>query len=81
MKLNDVKETELANEMIIELEVDGTMFDISNRDGCCKMFEGSIIINKGFSDIHGNSSSIALRYDNIGAFMEDFDRLYEESLY
>ena len=81
MKLNDVNETVLTNEMIIDLDISGVMFDVSDSDGCGKMFHGDVTINKEHTNPDGKSSSIALRYDCLGAFTEDIDRLHEESLY
>ena len=81
IKLNDANETVLSNEMIIELDVSGVMMDISCSDGCNKMFNGDITINKGFTDGAGKSLGLTLRYESLVGFTDDLNTLYGESLY
>tara|TARA_R110000803_G_scaffold104165_1_gene172327 strand:+ start:156 stop:515 length:360 start_codon:yes stop_codon:yes gene_type:complete len=81
IKLNDANKTVLSNEMIIELDVSGVMMDISCSDGCNKMFNGDITINKGFTDGAGKSLGLTLRYESLVGFTDDLNTLYGESLY
>lgn len=81
LKLNDVNETAIINDMIIDLDIRGVMFDISDSDGCGKIFHGDVTINKGHTNTEGKSASISLRYDCIAAFLEDIEKLHEEAMW
>ena len=81
IKLNDANKTVLSNEMIINLDVSGVMMDISCSDGCNKMFNGDITINKGFTNGAGKSTGLTLRYESLVGFTDDLNALYGASLY
>ena len=40
IQLKDENETKLVNELIIDLDISGTMMDLSDSDGCFKIFNG-----------------------------------------
>ena len=80
IRLNDENETTLVNELIIELDISGATIDMSDGDGCFKMFNGEIIVNKGFVG-NGKGNNLRLRYENSHLMFGDFDRLHEASMY
>ena len=75
IQLKDENETKLVNELIIDLDISGTMMDLSDSDGCFKMFNGEIVVN------NEHSSRIRLRYENYYSMIEDFEQLREASMY
>ena len=80
IKLNDEDKTTLVNELIIELDISGSMMDCSDSDGCFKLFNGWITVNEGFTG-SGKANNLRLRYENSYIMFGDFDRLKEASMY
>jgi len=81
IKLKDEDNTIITNEMIIEIGISGQLMDLSDSEGCFKIFNGFIAINEGFTDMHGRSTSIMLRYENYNDMFSDYEKLHEESMF